>query len=92
MHVPNPHVNGYLAIYLPQERILFESDMYSVQSDRWQVVLNDDPPIPPEGVDLYEAVTKVGWRPRQIVSGHGILLPWSRMTAAVKAFKEAEEN
>jgi glyoxylase-like metal-dependent hydrolase (beta-lactamase superfamily II) len=92
MHVPNPHVNGYLAIYLPAERILFESDMYGVQSDRWQVVLDDTPPVRPEGVDFYEAVTKVGWRPRQIVTGHGILLSWSTLAEAVRVAKAAENN
>ena len=85
MHVPNSHANGYLAIYLPKEGIFFESDMFQIQGDRWQVVLNDTPSVPEYGKTLYEAVTKAGWRPRQIVPGHGILLPWQLLADTVKA-------
>ena len=85
LHVPNSHANGYLAIYLPEERLLFESDMFQVQGDRWQVVLDDTPRVPEEGKAMYEVVTKAGWRPRQIVPGHGILLPWKLLEDTVKA-------
>ncbi len=85
MHVPNSHANGYLAIYLPKEGIFFESDMFQIQGDRWQVVLNDTPSVPEYGKTLYEAVTKAGWRPRQIVPGHGILLPWQLLADTVQA-------
>ena len=85
LHVPNPHANGYLAIYLPKERLFFESDMFQVQGDRWQVVLNDTPSVPEEGIAMYEVVTKAGWRPQQIVPGHGIILPWKLLADTVKA-------
>ena len=85
MHVPNSHANGYLAIYLPKERLFFESDMFQIQGDRWQVVLDDTPRVPEEGKALYQAVTKAGWRPRQIVPGHGIILPWKLLADTVKA-------
>ena len=85
MHVPNSHANGYLAIYMPKERLLFESDMFQVQGDRWQVVLDDTARVPEEGKALYLAVTKAGWRPRQIVPGHGIILPWKLLADTVKA-------
>jgi len=85
LHVPNPHASGYLAIYLPKERLLFESDMFQVQGDRWQVVLDDTPRLPDEAIALYEVVTKAGWRPSQIVPGHGIILPWKLLADTVKA-------
>ena len=85
LHVPNPHASGYLAIYLPKERLLFESDLFQIQGDRWQVVLDDTPRVPEEGKALYEVVTKAGWRPQQIVPGHGILLPWKLLADTVKA-------
>jgi glyoxylase-like metal-dependent hydrolase (beta-lactamase superfamily II) len=85
MHVPNPHASGYLAIYLPKERLLFESDMFQVQGDRWQVVLDDTPRLPDEAISLYEVVTEAGWRPLQIVPGHGIILPWKLLADTVKA-------
>ncbi|MDA2934705.1 MBL fold metallo-hydrolase [Acidobacteria bacterium AH-259-D05] len=85
MHVPNPHANGYLAIYLPKERLFFESDMFQIQGDHWQVVLDDTPRVPEEGKILYQAVTKAGWRPSQIVPGHGIILPWKLLADTVKA-------
>ncbi len=85
LNVPNPHAGGYLAIYLPKERLLFESDMFQVQGDKWQVVLNDTPSVPPEGKALYEVVNEAGWRPQQIVPGHGIILPWKLLGDTVKA-------
>jgi glyoxylase-like metal-dependent hydrolase (beta-lactamase superfamily II) len=85
LHVPNPHANGYLAIYLPKERLFFESDMFQVQGDRWQVVLNDTASVPEEGKAMYDVVTKAGWRPQQIVPGHGIILPWKLLADTVKA-------
>ena len=85
LHVPNSHANGYLAIWLPKERLFFESDMFGIQGDRWQVVLNDTPSVPEYGITMYEIVTKAGWKPRQIVSGHGIILPWKLLADTVKA-------
>ena len=85
LHVPNSHANGYLAIYLPKERLFFESDMFQVQGDRWQVVLNDTPSVPEEGKAMYEVVTQAGWKPEKIVPGHGIILPWKLLADTVKA-------
>ncbi|MEE2823154.1 MAG: MBL fold metallo-hydrolase [Acidobacteriota bacterium] len=85
MHIPNSHADGYLGIYLPKERLFFESDMFSIQGDRWHIVLNDTPRVPEYGKTMYEAVVEAGWEPRQIVSGHGILLPWKLLADTVKA-------
>ena len=59
--------------------------MFSIQGDRWHIVLNDTPRVPEYGKTMYEAVVEAGWEPRQIVSGHGILLPWKLLADTVKA-------
>ena len=59
--------------------------MFQVQGDRWQVVLDDTPRLGDEAIALYEVVTKVGWRPSQIIPGHGIILPWKLLEDTVKA-------
>lgn len=85
MHIPNPHANGFLAIYLPKERLIFESDLFQIQSDTFQIVLEQSGPVrvPPEGIDFYNAVTKARWKVNAIVPGHGRLLEWKELVDAV---------
>ncbi len=87
MHIPNAHANGYLAIYLPTERLIFESDMFQVQSDRFQVLPEQSGPagVNPEGKAFYDAVTQAGWQVDRIVPGHGRLLQWRELADAVRA-------
>ena len=63
MHVPNPHANGFLAIYLPKERLIFQSDLFQIQSDTFQILPEQSGParVPLEGIDFYNAVTKARW-------------------------------
>lgn len=80
MHLPNPHSDGYLVIYLPRERLLFESDLFSLHEDEsWP------PPVSPATRVFYEAVTKAGWRVDRIVSGHGRVVEWQELIDALKA-------
>jgi glyoxylase-like metal-dependent hydrolase (beta-lactamase superfamily II) len=85
MHVPNPHADGFLAIYLPGERLIFESDLFQIQSDTFQLVPEQTGParVPPEGIDFYNAVTKTRWRVNRIVPGHGRVLEWKELVDAV---------
>ena len=71
MHVPNPHASGYLAIYLPKEKIIFESDMFQILQGQ-----KIPPRVTPETKAFYEAVTKAGWDVDQIAPGHGRLVKW----------------
>ena len=85
MHVPNPHANGFLAIYLPKERLIFQSDLFQIQSDTFQILPEQSGParVPPEGIDFYNAVTKARWRVNSIVPGHGRVLEWKELVDAV---------
>jgi len=85
IHVPNPHANGFLAIYLPKERLIFESDLFQIQSDTFQILPEQSGParIPPEGIDFYNAVTRARWRVNRIVPGHGRVLEWKELVDAV---------
>jgi glyoxylase-like metal-dependent hydrolase (beta-lactamase superfamily II) len=87
IHVPNPHANGFLAIYLPKERLIFESDLFQIQSDTFQILPEQSGParVPPEGIDFYNAVTKARLRVNQIVPGHGRVLEWKELVDAVNA-------
>ena len=87
MYVPNPHANGSLAIYLPRERLIFESDLFTIQSDTFQIVPEQSGParVPPEGIDFYNAVTKARWRVNRIVPGHGRVLEWQELVDRVNA-------
>ena len=71
LHVPNSHADGYLAIYLPRERLIFQSDMLSILQGE-----TGDPVLRPYTREFYDAVVKEGWRVDQIVPGHGRLAPW----------------
>jgi len=80
MHLPNPHSDGYLVIYLPRERLLFQSDLFSLHEDEsWP------PPVSSATRVFYEAVTKAGWRVDRIVPGHGRVVEWQELIDALKA-------
>ncbi len=85
IHVPNPHANGFLAIYLPKERLIFESDLFQIQSDTFQILPEQSGParVPPEAIDFYNAVTKARFKVNRIVPGHGRVLEWKELVDAV---------
>ncbi len=85
IHVPNPHANGFLAIYLPKERLIFESDLFQIQSDTFQLISEQSGSarVPPEGIDFYNAVTKARLRVNRIIPGHGRVLEWKELVDAV---------
>ncbi len=79
VHLPNPHVDGYLAIYLPRAQLLFESDMFEIlQGETGPRVVR------PEARVFYDAVRKARWRVNQIVPGHGRLLKWQELVDALE--------
>jgi len=78
VHIPNSHADGFLAIYLPRERLIFQSDMFEIlQGETGQ------PVVRPEARDFYDAVRKFRWRVDQIVPGHGRLLKWQELVDAL---------
>lgn len=64
--VASSHSEDMLVVYLPNERILFNTDLFSP---------GDVPPLPPPSStwarDLYDEVTRLGLDVAQIAGGHG---------------------
>jgi glyoxylase-like metal-dependent hydrolase (beta-lactamase superfamily II) len=80
LHVPNAHADGYLAIYLPRERLIFQSDMLSILQGE-----TGDPVLRPYTKEFYDAVRQARWRVNRIVPGHGRLTEWSELADALRA-------
>jgi glyoxylase-like metal-dependent hydrolase (beta-lactamase superfamily II) len=78
--IPNDHASGMLMAYLPQEKIVFVSDLYSPPG-----------PVPNPSVifernratAFYEAVTKAGLEVNTVVGGHGVVGPFRDLARAV---------
>ncbi len=82
VYVPTPHADSNLLIYLPRERLVFQSDMFSILRGE-----TGTPRAPAQAKALYDAVTQAGWRVDQIVPGHGRLSKWSELVAGLEASK-----
>ena len=80
IHLPNPHADGTLVIYLPRERLIFESDLFEIlEGEGWP------PEVRPEAETFYEFVRKAGWQVDRIVAGHGRVMEWQELVDALKA-------
>jgi len=80
LHLEAPHADGSLLIYLPRERLIFESDLFTI--------LRGQPgagAIRPDAQLLYDTVTQAGWRVNQIVPGHGRLIQWNELADGAKS-------
>jgi len=85
MHLPNPHTDGCLVIYLPQEKLIFESDLFEIlEGEAWP------PLVRPEAKVFYEVVTEVGWKVDRIVSGHGRVVEWQELIDAIQASETSD--
>jgi glyoxylase-like metal-dependent hydrolase (beta-lactamase superfamily II) len=69
--IPNPHAVGMLAAYLPQEKLLFVSDLFTPGT-----------PVEPSNVNgvenaaaLYKALVDANLQVEKIVGGHGDIAP-----------------
>ena len=82
VYVPTPHADSNLLIYLPRERLVFQSDMFSILRGE-----TGTPRAPAQAKALYDAVTQAGWRVDQIVPGPGRLSTWSELVAGLEASK-----
>jgi glyoxylase-like metal-dependent hydrolase (beta-lactamase superfamily II) len=80
LHIPNSHADGYLAIYLPRERLIFQSDMLSILQGE-----TGDPVLRPYSKEFYDAVRQARWRVDRIVPGHGRLADWSELAEALQS-------
>ncbi len=80
LHGEAPHADGSLLIYLSRERLLFESDLFTIL--RGQPGAGE---IRPDSQFLYDTVTHAGWRVNQIVPGHGRLIEWKELADGAKS-------
>ena len=79
--IENDHAKGTLVAYLPKEKIVFVSDLYSPPG-----------PVPNPSVifetnratAFYNAVTKAGLAVDTVVGGHGIVGPFRDLEKAIK--------
>jgi glyoxylase-like metal-dependent hydrolase (beta-lactamase superfamily II) len=74
---PNPHAREMVIAYLPQQRILFQGDLFIVQ--------DDSPPIgPPQPttVSFAERMTKLKLRVDRIAGVHGRTATWEEFVQA----------
>jgi glyoxylase-like metal-dependent hydrolase (beta-lactamase superfamily II) len=81
--IPNPHSAGMLAVYLPQQKVLFVSDLFTPGT-----------PVDPSNTNgienaaaLYAALMKANLNVERIVGGHGDIAPL-RDLAKVAAMKQ----
>ncbi len=86
LHVPSVHAESFLVIYLPRERLIFESDLFSILQGQ-----TGPPRIGADARVLYDVVTQEGWRVNQIVPGHGRLVGWDEFVTALNASKSQTE-
>jgi hypothetical protein len=79
--VPNPHVVGMLMAYLPTEKLMFVSDLYSPGA----VVQPGDP----NATALFMAVTAANLAVDRVVGGHGAVGPFRDLARVVPAVRPA---
>jgi glyoxylase-like metal-dependent hydrolase (beta-lactamase superfamily II) len=65
--ISTPHVEPMVVAYLPRERILFQSDLYTA----------GQPSISPAAKSLFDGLSKHNIRPDRIVGGHGGVGPFA---------------
>ncbi len=86
LHVPSTHAESFLVVYLPRERLIFESDLFSILQGQ-----TGPPRVGPDAKILYDVVTQEGWRVNQIVPGHGRLVGWDEFVTALNASRSQTE-
>jgi hypothetical protein len=69
-----PHVNPATLAYVPDARVLFESDLFFGTPG-------------PDATALYMAIRERGLEVQQIVGGHGGILPFSALDAVAGSIR-----
>ena len=84
----NPHSSGMLAVYLPKEKLLFESDLFTPGT-----------PVDPanalgaqNAVALFTAINTANLQVDRIVGGHGDVAPLRDLAKIAAAAKSASSN
>ena len=78
-HLPNPHADDLLVVYLPKEKLLVEADVYT------PLAPNVTPPMPPSlfTVAFADHVGKLQLVVDQILPLHGRIVPLSELNKTI---------
>ena len=79
--LPTAHVEGMLAVYVPSARILFQSDVVTVNPANPTATV---PPSPPAAgsAELVRFVRAHGLAVERVAGGHGVVVPWADIERA----------
>ena len=79
--LPTAHVEGMLAVYVPSARILFQSDVVTVNPANPTATV---PPGPPAAgsAELVRFVKAHGITVDRVAGGHGVVVPWADIERA----------
>jgi glyoxylase-like metal-dependent hydrolase (beta-lactamase superfamily II) len=79
--LPTAHAEGVLAVYVPSARILFQSDVVTVNAAN---PTTNVPPAPPAAgsAELVRFVKAHGLTVERVAGGHGIVVPWADVERA----------
>jgi hypothetical protein len=69
----NPHSEGMLMAYLPRERILFESDMYTPPAEGAAMPAA----APPSALNMFQNIQAYKLDVATIAAGHGRAVPFA---------------
>jgi hypothetical protein len=73
--ITNPHVADMVAVYLPAEKVLFQSDLYNPGATI--------DPTNPNVATLYDWVVESGIQVDRLIGGHGAIGPFRDLARAM---------
>lgn len=74
----NSHAKDLYVVYLPKEKLLFQSDLYNWQKNGVTVAT----------VEFVEEIEKLGWQVETVIGSHSGAVPYQQIKDEVTAFKE----
>ena len=90
---PLTHVKEMLMIYLPKQKILYQSDMFNPIDINAKAIPEDDPwhgINPANTVDLFDTINKLGLKVEKIAGSHGRVATMQELVEAVEKIKAKE--
>ena len=75
-NIKNVHAEDMYLIYLPKEKLVFQSDLYN-----WT-----NKAVTDSTVDMVEKIIKYGWQIETMISSHGGIIPYQQIKDEVKDF------
>jgi glyoxylase-like metal-dependent hydrolase (beta-lactamase superfamily II) len=87
---PLTHVKEMLLVYLPKQKILYQSDMFNPIDVNAKAIPEDDPwhgINPANTVDLFDTINKLGLKVEKIAGSHGRIATMQELTEAIGKLK-----